>query len=131
MKLRVKNKNLDIILSCAPEMVTFKCLFSFFMVVLFSGCISEKDRKRTWSVYKADASSTSYSPLDQINRDNVSQLQIIWTFNPGDARKGTRSGNSECNPIIIDGVMYVTSARHRLYAIDASTGKQRWSFDPF
>ena len=39
--------------------------------------------------------------------------------------------NSECNPIVVDGIMYATSARHRLYAINASTGKQVWSFDPF
>ncbi|HEX6892734.1 MAG TPA: pyrroloquinoline quinone-dependent dehydrogenase, partial [Chryseolinea sp.] len=99
-------------------------------VVLSYACQPVEDKLRTWSVYKADARSTSYSPLTEVNKDNVSQLKVAWTFHPNDAR-GTRFGNNECNPIIIDNVMYATSARHRLYAIEASTGQLKWSFDPF
>jgi quinoprotein glucose dehydrogenase len=100
------------------------------LTVFFLGC-DRNSKTRTWSVYKADAESSSYSPLDQINPKNVSNLSLAWTFQPNDARKNSRPMNSECNPIIIDGVMYATSARHRLYAINAETGKQGWSFDPF
>ena len=83
-------------------------------------------------MYKADAASSSYSPLEQINKENVHQLKVAWIFNPGDTISGsTRFGSSECNPIVIDGIMYATSARHRLYAINASNGKLVWSFDPF
>ncbi|MEP7258307.1 MAG: PQQ-binding-like beta-propeller repeat protein [Flavitalea sp.] len=89
------------------------------------------DNGRTWSAYKADAESSSYSPLEEINKDNVQQLTLAWTFNPNDAAEGARFSGSQCNPIIIDGVMYTASARHRIYAIDASSGKQLWSFDPF
>ncbi len=81
-------------------------------------------------MYKADNESSSYSVLDQITVANVNKLKEAWRFIPGDSRGG-RIGNSECNPIIIDGVMYVTSARHRLYALDASTGEKIWSYDPF
>jgi quinoprotein glucose dehydrogenase len=97
---------------------------------LYTGCKPDKHERRTWSVYKADAESTSYSELTEINKQNVDQLKVAWMFTPNDAR-GSRPGNNECNPIIIDNIMYLTSARHRLYAIDASTGKQVWSFDPF
>src|SRR5688500_5913554 len=69
--------------------------------------------------------------MKQINKKNVRSLSLAWTFNPNDARAGSSSGNAECNPIIIDGVMYATSARHRLYAIDAARGNQIWNFDPF
>lgn len=103
------------------------CLF--LSLTFLSGC--KRDDGRTWSVYKADAASSSYSPLRQIDRDNVKSLRQAWVFNPEDARGGSRFGNAECNPIIIDGVMYATSARHRLYAINASSGKLIWSFDPF
>ena len=89
------------------------------------------EKQRTWAVYKADPESTSSSPLSEINRENVKNLKLAWTFYPNDERSKTRLMNSECNPIIIDGVMYATSARHRLYAIEASTGKQIWSYDPF
>jgi quinoprotein glucose dehydrogenase len=88
-------------------------------------------KTRTWAVYKADAESSSASPLTDINRENVKNLEIAWTFYPNDERSKTRLMNSECNPIIIDGVMYASSARHRLYAIDASSGRQLWSYDPF
>jgi len=98
-------------------------------ILLFWSC--RPDESRTWSVYKADKTSSSYSPLGQINKTNVNALQHAWTFNPNDARAGSRFGNAECNPIIIDGIMYATSARHRLYAIDAVTGEGKWSFDPF
>jgi quinoprotein glucose dehydrogenase len=92
------------------------------------GCHSKSSN---WGTYKADAQSTSYSDLRQINKENVRNLQLTWTFEPDDAMPGARPGNSECNPLVIDGVMYTVSARHRVYALSASTGKMIWSFDPF
>ncbi|MCW3118091.1 MAG: pyrroloquinoline quinone-dependent dehydrogenase [Chitinophagaceae bacterium] len=97
-------------------------------ILLFMGC---NNQDRTWSVYKADATSSSYSVLKEINKENVYQLKLAWTFNPGDAVEGSRFAGSQCNPIILDGVMYAASARHRIYAIDAGNGKQIWSFDPY
>ena len=96
--------------------------------LIFMGC---NNQESAWSVYKADAESSSYSALEEINKENVHQLKIAWTFNPNDAAEGSRFAASQCNPIIIDGIMYVASARHRIYALDASNGKQIWSFDPF
>ena len=98
---------------------------------LFTSCRQDHNENSTWSVYKADAESSSYSGLKQIDTENVHQLQVAWTFTPKDERKDSRSGSSECNPIIIDGVMYATSARHRVYAIHANSGKRIWSYDPF
>ena len=95
---------------------------------LFIGC---HNQERTWSVYKADAESSCYSVLKEINKENVHQLKLAWTFNPDDAVEGSRFAGSQCNPIIIDGIMYVASARHRIYAVNANNGKQVWSFDPF
>jgi quinoprotein glucose dehydrogenase len=107
---------------------TLITLISFIALVAYQ---NSKDEDRTWSVYKADSHSTSYSPLDQINTSNVAQLQPAWTFALQDMKDGSRPGNSECNPIIVDGVMYATSAKHWVYAVNASTGEQIWSFDPF
>ena len=106
------------------------CVLLFFLTSFFyTAC---KNNSRTWSIYKADAASSSYSPLEQINKENVHQLKVAWIFNPRDTISGsTRFGSSECNPIMVDGIMYATSARHRLYAINASNGKLVWSFDPF
>lgn len=105
--------------------------FPLAICLCLSLCQCQPNENRTWSVYKADAASSSYSPLTEIDKKNVETLQHAWTFNPNDARGGSRFGNAECNPIIVDGIMYATSARHRLYAVEASTGKLKWSFDPF
>lgn len=110
----------------------YHALFYFALLLIsISSCRPGYDEGRTWSVYKADRASSSHSPLQQINAENVKGLGHAWTFEPNDARAGSRSGNAECNPIIVDGIMYATSARHRLYAIEASTGRLRWSYDPF
>ncbi len=106
----------------------FTVLLFLFLAFFFSDC---NNKERTWSVYKADAESSSYSPLKQINKENVHQLKLAWTFNPNDAAEGSRHNSSECNPIIIDGIIYAASSRHRIYAIDANNGKKLWSFDPF
>ncbi|WP_310589745.1 outer membrane protein assembly factor BamB family protein [Dyadobacter luticola] len=106
-------------------------LIASFSFVFFVAYQSAKDDDRTWSVYKADPYSTSYSPLDQINTGNVTQLKPVWTFALKDMKDGGRPGSSECNPIIVDGVMYATSAKHWVYAVNATTGEKIWEFDPF
>lgn len=99
-------------------------------VVVLMSCNGKTNQRNTWRVYKADAGSTSYVALDQINENNVQQLRVAWTFFPENT--GMNSGSaSECNPIIIDSVMYITSGQNKLYALHAATGKQVWSFDPF
>lgn len=106
-----------------------RIVFLFFSL-FFLGCSREKPSSG-WSVYKADNESSSYSKLDEINRSNVNRLSVVWTFYPDDAVDTFHLGGSECNPIIIDNIMYFTSARHRVYAVNATSGKEVWSFDPF
>ena len=110
-------------MQCKPSLIAFTFLLSVFA--------SPACNNVNWPVYKADAHSSSYSVLDQVNKKNVQALQLNWTFDPGDALPGARPANSECNPIVVDGVLYATSGRHRVYAVSASTGKKLWSFDPF
>lgn len=100
-------------------------------MLYFTGCNNSQEVYRNWGVYKGDFTSNSYSSLDQVNTENVSQLEVAWTFHPDDAPEGARAATSESNPIIINDILYTTSARGRLYAVDAATGAQRWSFDPF
>lgn len=117
---------------CKPTPEDLVRLFLILWIsIIFLRCKPAIDEARTWSIYKADAESSSHSPLAHINLENVKDLKHAWTFNPDDARAGARSGNAECNPIVVDGVMYATSARHRLYAMEASTGALRWAYDPF
>ena len=83
--------------------------------------------QRDWKVYGGDSAGTRFSSLKQINRTNASRLQVAWTYDTGDA-----FANSElqCNPLIIDGVLYATTPKLKVIALDAATGKLRWSFDP-
>jgi quinoprotein glucose dehydrogenase len=67
--------------------------------------------------------------LDQIHRGNVRDLQVVWTFHTGDA-ESAKNTTIECTPIVVDGVMYVTSVRTRVSALDAATGRELWRFDP-
>ena len=74
-----------------------------------------------------------YSPLDQINKSNVRQLELAWEYDTGDSSDGTKypySSAFEATPLVIDGVMYLTTPFHRLLALDAETGKLLWAFDP-
>lgn len=110
---------------------TFKMplLLFFFGLLLASSCRDKKDYQ-SWSVYRGDAANTAYSSLDQINRDNVNQLEVAWTYHTGDAEKGNRSA-IQCNPIIVNGMMYVTSPKLKLIALDPESGREIWKFDPF
>ena len=82
---------------------------------------------RSWPVYGGGPESIRYSNLDQINRENVGKLQVAWTFDTGDAFQGSEM---QCNPIVANGVLYATTPKLRVVALDAATGKLRWSFDP-
>ena len=75
-----------------------------------------------------DKGGTRYSTLEQINRDNVSKLKLAWTYHAGDAKEGS---TIECTPLVVDGVMYVTTVTTKVVALDAATGKERWKFDPY
>ena len=68
-----------------------------------------------------------YSPLRQIDRTNVARLQVAWTFDTGDAFPGSEM---QCHPLVIGGVLYGTTPKGRIIALDAATGALRWSFDP-
>jgi quinoprotein glucose dehydrogenase len=82
---------------------------------------------RDWPAYGGGPENTHYSSLAQINRDNVSRLQVAWTFDTGDGFPGSEM---ECNPIIVGGVLYATSPKNNLVALDAASGKLHWRFDP-
>ncbi len=80
-----------------------------------------------WPAYGGGKDNTHYSPLKQINRANVKQLQVAWHYDTGDAFEGSEM---QCNPLIVKGMLYATSPKLRVFALDAATGQQRWSFDP-
>jgi quinoprotein glucose dehydrogenase len=76
----------------------------------------------TWRDYGGSADSMQYSALTQINKTNVSQLELAWFYPVSD-----RTGAFGFNPIVIDGVMYVLGPRNGIFALDAATGAQIWA----
>ncbi len=74
----------------------------------------------TWTEYLGGPDSTQYSALKQINKSNVKQLEVAWTFAAGE-------GTVRFNPIVVDNVMYVLGANRSIVAIDATTGKEVWT----
>jgi quinoprotein glucose dehydrogenase len=79
-----------------------------------------------WKVYGGSPDNIHYSTLRQINRDNVHNLAIAWTYDSDDAFPDSEM---ECNPIVEHGVLFATTPKLRLIALDAATGQLRWSFD--
>jgi len=85
---------------------------------------------KDWPVYLGDKARSHYSSLHQISTRNVGGLQVAWTYHSGDARSDNLS-QIQCNPLIIDGVVYGTTAQLKLVALQATTGKELWRYDPF
>jgi quinoprotein glucose dehydrogenase len=86
-----------------------------------------------WPYYGGDPGGLKYSPLKQIDPSNVSRLKVAWTFRTGDLSNGKeypQVSAFESTPLMVDGTLYVTTPFSRVIALEASTGKQLWAFDP-
>jgi quinoprotein glucose dehydrogenase len=81
-----------------------------------------------WPNVGNDKGGMRFSPLAQIDRSNVSKLRVAWEYHTRDAAEGT---TIECTPVVVDGVMYVTTVRTRVVALEAASGAERWSYDPY
>lgn len=92
------------------------------------------DRHRTsytdWLSVGGDHGRMRYSHLDQINRANVKELGVAWIYHTGDL-DDERKTTIECTPLVIDGVMYITTALSKVVALDATTGRELWKYDPY
>ena len=90
------------------------------------------DPADAWPCYGRDAGGMRYSPLTQINRENVSKLKVAWVFHTGDVdlRRGSPRSGFEATPILVDGTLYLTTGVNRVIALDPETGAQRWAYDP-
>jgi len=82
-----------------------------------------KPKFNTWRAYLGGSDSSQYSSLTQIDKSNVSQLQVAWTYATGDMR------TYRFNPVIADGVMFVLAKNMALVALDAATGKEIWTHE--
>jgi quinoprotein glucose dehydrogenase len=91
------------------------------------GAPADPGGNRDWAVYRGDAKGNQYSPLAQIHAANVHTLQPAWEYRTGDANQRS---TMHVNPIVVNGVMYVTTASLKAVALNAATGREVWVFDP-
>ncbi len=85
-----------------------------------------------WPTYGGDPGGSRYSPLAEIHRGNVDELEVAWTYRTGDypeARPEVEKTSFQATPILDEGTLYFCSGLSRAFAIDAETGEERWIFD--
>lgn len=109
-----------------------KCLCVVLCVVLvclFSCKRTAPQDYSSWATYAGTKDGNRYSSNTQINLENVVKLQVAWSYSSHDKDPGNGSQN-QCNPIMVDGILYGISPRLKLFALHAATGNQKWLFDP-
>ncbi len=95
----------------------------FLIFLVFPFLFSSREKPREWTEYLGGPDRNHYSSLQQINVKNVKGLQKIWEFHTNDS-----SAQMQCNPIIVNGLLYGSTASLEIFALDAATGKQIWRF---
>ena len=80
-----------------------------------------------WPVYGGSDDHSHFTTLSQISPANVRTLKVAWTYDTHDAFAGSEM---QANPIVLDGVLYATTPKLQVFALDAATGRELWRFDP-
>jgi len=98
-------------------------------LALITACGQPGSRAGDWRTTGGAPGNTRYSPLDQINRDNVAQLKVAWTYHTGDLPP--EHSEIQATPIVVDGVLYTTTPKLAVVALGADNGTLLWRFDAF
>lgn len=101
-----------------------------FLIVLLFACSKPDEKYSGWRIKGGTADGIQYSQLSEINKENVNQLQVAWTYQSGDADTVNNRTQIQCNPIVVDGVLYGTSPALKAFAVDAANGNLLWKFEP-
>jgi len=83
---------------------------------------------QNWLTYYGNYGAWSYSPLNQITRDNVKQLVPVWALSAGYPTNSSLRAGLESAPLVEDGVLYLEGMQNNVYAVDAATGQRLWSY---
>ncbi|MDX2249592.1 MAG: PQQ-binding-like beta-propeller repeat protein [Bacteroidia bacterium] len=103
-----------------------------FSLMLFIGCVGFSEKKTpltSWPVHRGNEASNAWSDLSQINKSNVAELSVAWTYHTGDLPAEGRP-TLQCNPIMVNDLLYITSPAMKVAALNPGTGEEKWSFDP-
>jgi quinoprotein glucose dehydrogenase len=86
-----------------------------------------------WSTYGGDAGGTRYSPLKQVTQTNVAGLRLTWSYHTGALEPRSALNEKaafEATPILVDGVLYLSTPFNRVIALDPGSGAEKWTYDP-
>ena len=103
--------------------------FARVLCVAFAAPLLHAQQSVEWSAYGGDAFGSRYSTLDQITRQNVGQLAVAWTFRTGDTAHVRQTVKFEATPLMVDGMLFISTPFGRAIALDPDTGKQIWAYD--
>jgi quinoprotein glucose dehydrogenase len=109
------------------------CVIAIVASAVVLGAQSRQQAMIEWAFVGADQSHTKYSTAADITPANVNQLGLAWQWESGEKPRqeyGARPGSFENTPLMIDDVLYVSTAYHRVVALNAETGAELWAFDP-
>src|SRR5687768_758495 len=98
-------------------------------VILASPAWAAATSNSDWRHYAGDSAATRFSPLETIKRSNVKNLKVAWNHACGDASLRPAT-TIECTPLVVGGVMYLTTPRVQVRAVNAATGEPIWNFNP-
>jgi quinoprotein glucose dehydrogenase len=116
------------------------------LLALFVQACSSEPSNVGWPAYGGGPGGERYSPLEQINRENVGTLQVAWTFSTGDlshedpstspeegcdqCHAGDEAYKFEATPLFAAGRLYVSTPLNRVIALEPETGEELWRYDP-
>ena len=108
-------------------LMTSRLLVAATALVLAASAANAQSTRLDWPVYGGSDDHTHYSTLNQISPANVRKLKVAWTYETHDEFPGSEM---QANAVVVDGVLYATTPKLQVFALDAGTGKQLWRFDP-
>ncbi len=97
-------------------------IVNFILIACFLSSCADKNPDQEWSLYGREYNNHRFSPLTQINSNNVSQLKLAWKY------QTNKKSTFQTSPLINEGVMYITTPFNDVVAIDATSGKEIWRY---
>ncbi|MBC7826534.1 MAG: pyrroloquinoline quinone-dependent dehydrogenase [Chitinophagaceae bacterium] len=119
---------------CTARYLLVKAVNLFLLLIVVLSCAGQQNiatgyAGKNWAAFAGDDSKSRYSTLTGINKQNVKELRPVWSYRSGDFSEDTKT-SMQCNPLVMDGIVYGTTAALKLVALDGATGKEIWRFDP-
>lgn len=105
-----------------------KLLLSLTTMVLFT--VSTAQAQDDWPTFGNDPGGSQFSPLTQISKDNVGDLEVAWIHRSGDYKENPRGTSLQVVPIQANGLLYYCTPFNRVFALDPASGEEVWVFDP-